>query len=305
MSESMQDALVQLGETLAESVLGALQDAVGDDASVEEVTALLDYNTLTSHVRPGTIVVDASSVDGAVGRALLTLDCRAARLLLAGRPPEAATETDGAAPSATAPGDAAPAPEDDEPDLTASELTGLGKLGDQLNEAATEALGALLGQQLRYEVAQASLVEDPRFIVRPGAVQAICTTFAVRGQRARLIQFAPNALVMRAVRAFEELAQDTVHPLHEAGAGPSAQTLGTMQLRVWAELGRTELGLAEALALPLGAVVELGEDADAPVDLMVNGMRFGVGRLVVTDDGEWAMVLDEIDAESVARVAAS
>lgn len=292
MSESMQDSLVQLGETLADSVLGALQDAVGDHATVEEVTALLDYGTLTSHVRPGTVVVDASSVDGAVGRALLTLDRRAARVLLAGAPPEDA-----------------PAPDDTETELGASELgaselTGLADLGDRLNEAATEALGALLGQQLRYEAAQASLVEDPRYIVRPGAVQAICTTFAVGDQRARLIQFAPNALVMRAVQAFEELAQDTIHPLHEAGAGPSEEALGTMRLRVWAELGRTELGLADALGLPLGAVVELEEDADAPVDLMVNGMRFGVGRLIVTDDGEWAMVLDEISAESVARVAA-
>jgi flagellar motor switch protein FliN/FliY len=297
MTDSMQDALVQLGETLAEAVLGALQDAVGDDATAEEVVALLDYGTLTSLVRPGMVVVDASSVDGSVGRALLTLDRSTARMLLAGRPPEGAETPDGDQP------DTPPAAAEDGPELATAELARLADLGDQLNAAATEALGSLLGQQLRYEVAQASPVEDPRFIVRPGAVQAICTTFAIRGQQARMIQFAPNALVMRAARAFEELAQDTVHPLAEAGAGPSEEALGTMRLRVWAELGRTELGLADALALPLGAVVELEEDADAPIDLMVNGMRFGTGRLIVTDDGEWAMVLDEIDAESVARVA--
>jgi flagellar motor switch protein FliN/FliY len=65
--------------------------------------------------------------------------------------------------------------------------------------------------------------------------------------------------------------------------------LGGINLRVWAELGRTRLPLGEALGLPLGAVVSLDCGADAPIDLYVNGVRFAEGRLLVTDDGEWAL----------------
>ena len=37
-------------------------------------------------------------------------------------------------------------------------------------------------------------------------------------------------------------------------------------------------------------MVELDRPADAPVDLFVNGVRFAQGHLLVTDDGEWALV---------------
>jgi Type III flagellar switch regulator (C-ring) FliN C-term len=63
---------------------------------------------------------------------------------------------------------------------------------------------------------------------------------------------------------------------------------------VWAELGRAELGLGRALGLPLGSVVELDREADAPVDLYVNGLRFAQGHLIVTDDGEWAFQCDAV-----------
>jgi flagellar motor switch protein FliN len=75
-------------------------------------------------------------------------------------------------------------------------------------------------------------------------------------------------------------------------------------LRVWAELGRTQLPLGRALRLPLGAVLELDRTADAPIDLYVNGTQFARGRLLVTDDGEWAFALDEVgDRELLERSA--
>ena len=65
-------------------------------------------------------------------------------------------------------------------------------------------------------------------------------------------------------------------------------------MRVWAELGRTRIPLGAAPELPPGAVLELDRKADDPVDLYVNGLRFGSGRLVLTDEGEWAVRLDEV-----------
>ncbi len=49
-------------------------------------------------------------------------------------------------------------------------------------------------------------------------------------------------------------------------------------------------------SLPLGAVLDLDRAADAPVDLFVNGLRFAQGHLLVTEDGEWALRLDEASA---------
>jgi flagellar motor switch protein FliN len=302
MTESMQEALLQLGLALAEAALGPLQDAAGDDVEIDGVEPLLEYPALAELVRPGTVVADASSVDGAVGRSLLTADPATARILIDG-PAAGEPALEAAAPDADSPPAPAP-PDEDAPALTAAELSSLATLADSLNASATDALGGLIGQRVRYDEAHASVVEDPRFVVRPGPVQAICTTFTKGGRAWQLIRFVPNALVMRAAHAFENLTQDSARPAGEAGAGPSPQALGTMRLRVCAELGRTEVELADALALPLGAVVELEQDAEAPIDLMVNGMRYGTGRLIVTDDGEWAVALDEISPAGVDRVAA-
>ena len=54
-----------------------------------------------------------------------------------------------------------------------------------------------------------------------------------------------------------------------------------------------------ALGLPLGAVVDLDRPADSPVDLYVNGMRFAHGQLIVTEDGEWAVSLSELESEGL------
>jgi hypothetical protein len=77
------------------------------------------------------------------------------------------------------------------------------------------------------------------------------------------------------------------------------EALGGINLRVWAELGRAHMPLGRALGLPVGAVVDLDRAADAPVDLYVNGTRFACGHLIVTDDGEWAVALDELDSDGL------
>jgi flagellar motor switch protein FliN/FliY len=69
--------------------------------------------------------------------------------------------------------------------------------------------------------------------------------------------------------------------------------LGETKLRVWAELGRTRMPLGQALTLPLGAVVDLDQAADAPVQLFVNGVAFAEGHLIVRD-GDWAVSIDQL-----------
>jgi flagellar motor switch protein FliM len=66
-----------------------------------------------------------------------------------------------------------------------------------------------------------------------------------------------------------------------------------VSVRVWAELGRTTLPLGQALELPPGAVVELDQGAESPIELFVNGTRFAHGTLLDAD-GEWAVQIDAL-----------
>lgn len=66
-----------------------------------------------------------------------------------------------------------------------------------------------------------------------------------------------------------------------------------VKVRVWAEIGRTRMPLADAVALSEGMLVDLDREHHEAIELYVNGMRLGSGRLV-TVDGEWALTIDEI-----------
>jgi flagellar motor switch protein FliM len=88
-----------------------------------------------------------------------------------------------------------------------------------------------------------------------------------------------------------ELERARAH-LQEARDSPEGrEILRSIFVRVWAELGRTHLPLGGALELSQGAVVELDQTADAPVELFANGLCFANGSLVVTGDGAWGVQL--------------
>ncbi|MGA2164155.1 MAG: FliM/FliN family flagellar motor switch protein [Solirubrobacteraceae bacterium] len=77
---------------------------------------------------------------------------------------------------------------------------------------------------------------------------------------------------------------------------PTRESLARMMdvsVRVWAELGRTTLPLGQALELPPGAVVELDQGAESPIELFVNGTRFAHGTLLDAN-GEWAVQIDAL-----------
>ena len=72
-----------------------------------------------------------------------------------------------------------------------------------------------------------------------------------------------------------------------------------IKVRVWAELGRTELGLVPGARTAPGLGRRARSPADAPIDLYVNGLRFAQGHLIVTDDGEWAFQCDTVGGRAV------
>ena len=88
----------------------------------------------------------------------------------------------------------------------------------------------------------------------------------------------------------------------EMGTGDaplSADALMDVKVRVWAEIGRTRMPLADAVALSDGVLVDLDREHHEPIDLYVNGLCYGRGRLVMVD-GEWALTVDEILATGAA-----
>src|SRR5215213_3290983 len=86
----------------------------------------------------------------------------------------------------------------------------------------------------------------------------------------------------------------------------SADALMDVKVRVWAEIGRTRMPLADAVALAEGVLVDLNREHHEPIDLFVNGLHYGRGRLVMVD-GEWALTLDEVvvSDDSVERLSSA
>jgi flagellar motor switch protein FliM len=77
-------------------------------------------------------------------------------------------------------------------------------------------------------------------------------------------------------------------------AGTSVERMLGVPVRVWAELGRARMGLGRALELPPGAVVELDQGAEEPIDLYAGGLRFATGSLQVSPEGEWAVQVEAL-----------
>ena len=80
--------------------------------------------------------------------------------------------------------------------------------------------------------------------------------------------------------------------------GPGTPSLAGIPVRVWAELGQAQVPSAQVVGLPSGAVVELNRSADEPIDLYVNGRRFATGRLMVVDGTDWAVRIETVLAPS-------
>ena len=75
-----------------------------------------------------------------------------------------------------------------------------------------------------------------------------------------------------------------------------AEALLDVRMRLSVELGRARMPVAQAVTLGPGALVDLDRRFDEPVEVYVNGLHFGSGRLL-TVDGEWALKVERVDAD--------
>jgi len=290
------DALMRLGASTAEAVAKALDAVCAAPVERGDVSVVpadeSPFNGFAFADGPA-VAVSVHYVDGVTGGNVLLMSVRAARAVAA------AMGGSGDAPAEAPDADAAP---------TELELSAVAEAANQMFAAAASATGVVLSQAVEIAPPDTRVLADvadarEAFDATPHAVSA---TFRVFGEPCRLVQLVPNAFVVRMTRALgeqgsEQLSGDAglsalgIAQRSEAGEERALdEALRDIRVRVWAELGRTRVSLGAAPQLPPGAVLELDSKADDPVDLYVNGLRFGSGRLVLTDEGEWALRLEEV-----------
>jgi flagellar motor switch protein FliN len=89
----------------------------------------------------------------------------------------------------------------------------------------------------------------------------------------------PSPTVLASVADLPELQSEAV-----GKAAGSLDHLLDVSVCVSAELGRTTMTIAELLKLEVGSVVGLDRAISEPVDLLVQGVLFARGEVVVIDD---------------------
>ena len=161
----------------------------------------------------------------------------------------------------------------------------------EMMSAAAHATAGVLGQEVEIAPPAIKVVRDEAeaaaMLAAAGSVHIVVTDFAVDEAPSRLVQLVPNAFVVRMTRALDEITQ-------EYTSAPLGDSLRTVPVRVWAELGRARMAAGASLGIATGSVLELDREADEPIDLYVDGMRFATGRLLVAEDGSLQLEIERI-----------
>jgi flagellar motor switch protein FliN/FliY len=277
-------ALMKLGESTAEAAAGLLEMFAPGKIQVAGVSVVSgDANPLDGLPAP-CVATSVSYTEGVTGGNVFILTLDGARKLAA-----AMMGMD--------------EPEDpDAPELSELELSAVAEAANQMMASAAGATSSVLETEVEIgppETKSFTTVAEAADVY-PKVPHAIRVAFSVCGEPCRLVQFVPNAFVVRMTRALDEMATvvpDTGEPnVAEDGvpAGAARPSLAGIPVRVWAELGRAQMPSADLVGLPAGAVVELDRAADDAIDLYVNGTRFATGRLMVVDETDWAVRIETV-----------
>jgi flagellar motor switch protein FliN len=279
---SVDAPLMKLGESTAEAASGLLEMFAPGKVQVTGVSVIAgDANPLDGLPVPA-VATSVSYVDGVTGGNVFILTFDGARKLAAAMM-------------------GMEEPEDpDAPELSELELSAVAEAANQMMASAAGATTSVLGTEVEIgppETKRFAKIEEA-VGAYPSVPHAIRVAFSVCGEPCRLVQFVPNAFVVRMTRALDELATEVAEPSTEApeSGDPSSRrpSLAGIPVRVWAELGRTQMPSAQLVGLPPGAVVELNQQADDAIDLYVNGTRFATGRLMVVDGTDWAVRIETV-----------
>jgi flagellar motor switch protein FliN/FliY len=269
------DALLRIGESTAEAVMGVLEVFCPEEGQVTKglVAAVPSSTHPMDGVPVPSVATAVSYVDGVTGGNVFVMTVKGARRLA------------GSMMNAELP--------DDDGELTELHLSAMGEAMNQMMSIAAMATGRVLGKEVEIAPPEIKQFTDAAQAVDAYAAtpHAITAQFSVLGEPCRLVQFIPNAFIVRMNRALSELTTEYSSEYTDA---PLSASVRTVPLRLWAELGRVRMPLSELVGLPTGAVVALDREVDAPIDLYVDEMHFATGRLVVTDEAEWAVRIETV-----------
>jgi flagellar motor switch protein FliN/FliY len=277
---SAEAALTRLAASASEAVVGALQNVVPGQVEAGDVAVLEAGTGPLAGLPYPAVATRMSYADGEPGGNVFAMTLEGARRL--------AAATLGAGE-----------PEPGASELTEPETAALSEAVKEVMASAAGAIARVLGSeaQLGTPETRTFLAEYQAASAYPASPHMVRAAFSVCGEPCRLVLLLPDASVVRMDRALDELGAATVEPATGPAAAPvlsaDAPSLAGIPVRVWAELGRASMPTAEVVGLPYGAVVELDQAPDDPIDLYVNGRRFATGRLVVVD-GDWAVRIDSV-----------
>ena len=283
---STERVLVELATTCADAAADALRAFAPDAVEVGRPRVMDAGADPLANLPLPALAADVSYVDGVTGGNVFVAPLSGARALahamLGMGEPE-----DGDAPAG------APAPLDE------LERSAVAEAMNQMMAAAAFATSALLGTEVEIAPPRVrDLVEDGDAdgLGEP-APHATVVPITVHGCVCRLVQLVPYAFVVRMTRALDERDAEVLSegPTVDRSSSGMAAALGAAEVDLWVELGRARLPAGRLAGVPGGEVLALDRLADDPVDLYVNGLRVGTGRLLVVDGSEWAVRIETMD----------
>jgi flagellar motor switch protein FliN/FliY len=287
---SADDALIRLGQSTSEAISGVLEMFAPGKIAAGEVSVVADgRNPMDSLALPA-VATNVAYVDGVTGGNVFVMTLDGARRLAAAMM-------------------GMEQPEDlDAPELSELELSAVSEAMNQMMASAAIAISSVLGTEVEIGTPETRMFTEQAQALDayPPTPHAVRANFTVCGEPCRLLQLVPNAFVVRMTRALDELGTEMTPPAEPAAAGAarpagpagSRPSLAGIPVRVWAELGRAQMPSAQVVGMPPGAVVELNQAADEPIDLYVNGTRFATGRLMVVDGTDWAVRIESVLSSS-------
>jgi flagellar motor switch protein FliN len=272
-----QDALVHLSHACAEAVENVLRTFCGEDVAAGGVAVVPKGSNPLATLRPPLVAAEVSYVDGVAGGHLFAIPLAGARRLAAAMTDEKILDGDGV-------------------ELTEVAKAAVGEAMNQVMAAATSATAEALGSPVEVGAVGSRTLEatDDALGDIEENVHITSVAFEIGGEACRLVQLVPRSFTVRVINAMAgdiEVAPVEPMPASSPLLAPDpavTDAIRDVRLRVWAELGRTKMVTTHAVGLTPGAVVDLDRGVDDPVDLYVNGCRFGSGRLTL-DDEEWVV----------------
>jgi flagellar motor switch protein FliN/FliY len=272
---SPSDRTARLSVALRDALAGTFDDLAPGIADVPSPELLDAGADALAGAQVPAVIAQAAPADAVTGPALLVLTVAGARRLAAvlGAIDEEEAEFGG-------------------DELGDRELSAVREATGKITAAAASALTGIVDREAAFRPASVRVSEgvtDVHLVVDPGT-HAVSVEFTLLGEPGRLVVLIPDGLGAepRATVAGAGSAPVSDTPLSDA--------LRSVNVRVWAELGRTRMPAGQVVALPSGAIVELDRDADDAVDLYVDGQHYATGRLVVTDDASWGVRIERVVA---------